>query len=1469
MKWKNKLSLLMAVMMVLSFLTPDWGIRQETVNAASGGPLIINQVPANGATSVSTLRNTPLKLVFDEPVEKSSGSFSVTIHKDSNNEIVETIALSGINLSPDRKEAIIYRNVDLALNTAYYVKVDAGAFRNVSNGALFAGISQPSQWNFTTAVSEDRVKPNIISVSPQHQQGNVPLTASLLLTFDKVVNGNSGDIIIESNNDARRIPITSTEVSGSGSNLISIQPKEPFKPNTQYTITLPEGLYRDNNGNLSNRYPNSWTFTTEGSPVSLATVDPLFPKNNAMLVPSNAQLTMSFDKNVAAQPNKYIEIIPVGSTNRIKIQATDSRVTISGREVTIKPGSSLMANMQYYVIVEAGAFSEAGASSNIFPGIISSNQWTFTTVSNDTTPPRLTKFEPAGSGAGPNSPLLLTFDEPVFPGENNATIDITQTVGNKLHRSIKASSTRITGWGTTTLKIDVTGSASGESSAPYLSNTQYSVKVNNKAIRDAAGNAYGGTSWNFTVTTNKEGPYLIGMTPEDGANPVAVDETFSAVFNKPVQVYGNNGIVFYPKASSGNPVYANYKVDPNNNKAVTFEPRTSLERNRSYYVYIAEDAIADMTDNNFIGIAETNRWTFTTVGGDTTPPAISSSEAGGSIVRLIYNKPLNSKIQTSAAYYSVKVAGVDRQVTKVETAGNTVTLTVSGSINSSQQVKVSYTKPSSNYVQDLSGNAAPGFDSLEVKNGASSTAPSLTGGHASGNTVVLNFNQQLSAPTSSYAYTQFSVNVNGTSYLPSSLTVSGSSIILSINVSVTNNSNVRVSYTPGSYPITGTNGIKLNAINSYSISHSSTGGGSDNSSQLPPMMQYITAAGTTVVIKYNKTLNPYSNPLISQYSVTAGGVTKTIKSAAISGDSVILTLTSSIAANQTVLVSYIGSSGSVSDLYGYFAPTFNNVQANQGNNGGTGLPASMRSAIIKGSVITLTFSETLQPNSIPQSSMFLVRVNDNVRLVNNVTVSGSTVTLTLTAPAGVGERVTANYTSSDYGLKTWGGTAISSFSNVNVVNQTTLIDTLTGDYEVIETNTVLLKMTTATVSSANSPAGVRANKYKIKNESFITAVTTSHNAGIGNPRIAFRVPASEQAAIVAIPVIALEMSQKQSGNVTWVIQHGDASYELPLKELNFAELSRFNNGSGIANEIVITIDQGSSSLTSSLTKAVSSAKATPITEPAYFEAAVEGNNSRKVLTDFSDYVTKKLSTTASVNYGQSAAVQLDPVTGLITYVPTVFSKDGNTTTASFKNKGGGAYVLVRSSATYSDLAKHWSKDYADDMIRKFIVEGRSSTKFEPEKEITRGEFAAYIAKGLGLAGDPAGAAKFKDVNGDTVMGAYIGAAAKAGIISGTSSTTFKPNNPVKREEMAAMMMRAAKVAGVSVKLPQSADLYLQVYKDRNKISSYAKNDMASAIYLGVIHGKTSTTLSPHTNAKRSEGVVMIARLLQKAEFMTR
>lgn len=1460
----SKLSLFIAVLLLLQISLGGWPAAPQMVSAAASGPVALNLTPADDLINVPI--NADLKITFDESVMKGSGSTYVSIYEYGTSRLLESISVASHRITFDSTQRIVTIDLDtadparaLALNTNYYVLIDPGAFVNVSNGVGFAGVNSAGSWNFRTVAVTDVTRPLLAAKTPEG--ASAPIASPITITFDEPVFAASGNIQITSVEDTRTISVTSSAVRGSGTTQILIQPPAALQPNTNYTISIPDSAFQDEAGNLY--IGTTWAFSTSAAPVNA--VAPFSPADNATSIPINTTLSITLDNNVQARSGKFVEIRRISNNSTFeRFEATSARISVTNNVVTITPSTSFEANTAYYVLIDAGAFTLPDPSgSEWYHGIAGASIWNFSTdPGNETNPPTISAVSPVHNGVlgSLNTQLQLTFNEPVFPSSGN--IEIRNAANGALFRTIPITSERITGGGTYQFTIDPNKAIAGDVEKPFMNNTKYYVTIGNRAIRDAAGNHYAGITasnvWTFTVSQDSVRPTLNSLSPVNGAATVQQNATFIATFNEAImKVNGSNGVQFHQSGTGApGPINANFSVDPADNKRLLITaPPNTLNSNTSYYIIIENNAVSDLAGNPFVGILNEYQWTFKTIGSDVTPPTVSKAESAGSTIKLTYNEELNAGLWPSPGSYYITVNGAPRPVTNVQVTGETVVLNLLNPIVNGQQVKLSYSKPATGLVQDLSGNQAASLSAIDVANAQDTTAPMLVGGTASGSLLTLTFSEELTQ-VNNYAYTQFTVNVGGTNYNGTSISNSGAVVRLTINGAIQNGQYVRVSYSPGSYPLRDTAGNYANAINSVDLSGSVDTRG--------PGLQSISANGLSIILKYDENISFQSVPSSFQYSVLIDNAIRTVSQVSVSGDSVILTLSTNILTGQEVKVSYIAGSNTVTDSLGNAAISFSSVSA---NGSGTGQSGSLIGAIVKGSSLTLTFSDILSVYSVPSSSLFLVRINDSVKMVSKVDVGSLTVTLTLASPAGVGERASVSYFSNSAGLKLAAGQLIDSFSNVNAANQTTLLDTLSGDYEAADGG-VGLKTIASTTSTDVSPAGNTATRYTVMNDKFLSAYQTARAAGLASPRIVFKVPNTERAAIVAIPVVALDMAYRQGGNTVFAVQYGDVTYELPLSVINYTEISALMGGSGVSNQLLIEVDQGASSKTASLSTLLHSSNAQVIAGPLNFEVSITNGTSEKPLNDFSGYVTRTIQTNSIIDPNQSAVVWYDPQTGAMSYVPTEFSTSGGRTTAAFKRKGNSSYALVRNSSSFSDVTKHWAATAINTMARKYIVEGRTTAKFEPEKPITRGEFATYIAKGLGLSGDKSAAAKFKDVNTSTAMGAYIGAASAAGIVQGNTDQTFKPNSLISRQEMAVMMIRASKVAGLSVQLPQSTTAYLKKFTDRGKIGSWAQTDVAKAVFIGVINGKTANTMSPQTNATRAEGTVMIMRLLQKVKFIS-
>jgi len=177
------------------------------------------------------------------------------------------------------------------------------------------------------------------------------------------------------------------------------------------------------------------------------------------------------------------------------------------------------------------------------------------------------------------------------------------------------------------------------------------------------------------------------------------------------------------------------------------------------------------------------------------------------------------------------------------------------------------------------------------------------------------------------------------------------------------------------------------------------------------------------------------------------------------------------------------------------------------------------------------------------------------------------------------------------------------------------------------------------------------------------------------------------------------------------------------------------------------------------------------------------------------------------------------------------------------------------SAAFIDIAGHWAQADIENMKARGIVAGVTETTFEPDRSVTRAEFATLIARSLGLSG---GGNVFNDVVDGEWFTAYVNAAAQAGIIVGYDGY-FRPNDLIKREEMAVIMSKTYAFKALPVPAPGG----IEIFADKDDISDWAYRYVDTATSAGLISGMTPTTFVPQNNTTRAQATSVIKRLLDK------
>ena len=161
-----------------------------------------------------------------------------------------------------------------------------------------------------------------------------------------------------------------------------------------------------------------------------------------------------------------------------------------------------------------------------------------------------------------------------------------------------------------------------------------------------------------------------------------------------------------------------------------------------------------------------------------------------------------------------------------------------------------------------------------------------------------------------------------------------------------------------------------------------------------------------------------------------------------------------------------------------------------------------------------------------------------------------------------------------------------------------------------------------------------------------------------------------------------------------------------------------------------------------------------------------------------------------------------------------------------------------------------------------LMLGTSKTLFSPYGTATRGMMATILWR---MEGSPApkGKNSFTDVEAGKWYADAITWTAENGIFAGYGKDKFGPDDPITREQLAAIFYRYADYKGYDLTVKGNLDKF----KDADKITDYAKTAMQWAVGSGLVKGKSGNLLDPQGTATRAEIAAMLHRFIEKYELV--
>ena len=189
---------------------------------------------------------------------------------------------------------------------------------------------------------------------------------------------------------------------------------------------------------------------------------------------------------------------------------------------------------------------------------------------------------------------------------------------------------------------------------------------------------------------------------------------------------------------------------------------------------------------------------------------------------------------------------------------------------------------------------------------------------------------------------------------------------------------------------------------------------------------------------------------------------------------------------------------------------------------------------------------------------------------------------------------------------------------------------------------------------------------------------------------------------------------------------------------------------------------------------------------------------------------------------------------------------GQSLKATWKDK-----AEVDVTQMFTDVTKNWAYPGIQYCVTHQLMSGVGGNLFAPKMTTTRAQIVQIL---YNLEGEPkvSGTTPFTDLTQnwykDAVLWAY-----QTGVVSGTSATTFAPDLPVTREQIAVILMEYMTRVLKLERTWTPADL--SVFPDAGSVSGWAKDALADAVALGLISGASNggqTYLEPQGSATREQ-----------------
>jgi hypothetical protein len=454
------------------------------------------------------------------------------------------------------------------------------------------------------------------------------------------------------------------------------------------------------------------SFTVQAaSDTTPPTVSSTAPANSASNINPGTAVTATFSEAVSNVTTTTFTLRASGSSSNVSGSVA---MNGTGTTATFTPSSALANSTTYTATIIGGASGVKDGAGN---ALAANYTWSFTTAAAaDTTPPTVNSTNPANNAnnVAVNAAISATFSE------------------NILSSSVTPSSFTVNG---VTGTVSVSGAtATFTPSSPLAYATTYTATITT-AVTDLATNHLAANKvWSFTTGAAQDStpPTVSTTAPINNATGVSVSSTVAATFSEAMKASTVTTANFQLKQGATN-IPGTVTLNGAGTTA-TFQPSSTLAGGTTYTATIAT-GVQDVAGN---ALAANYSWSFTTsAAADTTPPSVTSVAPANAASDIAVNTSLTANFDEAVDPLTVTGAtftlknGATSVAGSVSASGATATFKASAPLANG----TTYTATLTTGVKDLAGNSLSSNYSWSFTTGAAAdtAAPTVSGTSPSNN----------------------------------------------------------------------------------------------------------------------------------------------------------------------------------------------------------------------------------------------------------------------------------------------------------------------------------------------------------------------------------------------------------------------------------------------------------------------------------------------------------------------------------------------------------------------------------------------------------------------------------------------------------------------------------------------------------------------------------------------------------------